>query len=451
MSLRYLFIDMNAYFASVEQHDYPHLRGKPIAVAPVLAETSCCIAASYEAKRHGVKTGTGIRDARALCPGLLVVQAHPRRYVEVHHQIIAAVERILHVDKVMSVDEMACRLLGDERDPNHARNLALEVKASIKKDLGGALTCSVGIGPNVMLAKVAADMQKPDGLTIIQKHELPTRLESLDLEDLPGIGPRMRRRLNKQGIINIRQLCQLSESDISLQWGSKVLGGRWFHALRGEDIAEVPTRRASVGHSHVLPPQLRNDTDAWAVLQRMLYKAAMRLRDDHLKARSVTAHIDFLGQPGWGLRRRIDPTGDTPTLLQVLHHLYWKKPAGRILKVGVVLGDVIDDRQIPDHLFPQDRNLLKLSRAMDQVNQRFGIRGAYFGGLHHVLQRAPMRIAINRIPNIRLEALSEEDENTQASPRAASVGSKNTLPSPPYHTGWGGPPGGIPSSLKSRK
>lgn len=432
MPLRYLFIDMNAYFASVEQHDHPELRGKPVGVAPVLAETSCCIAASYEAKLAGVKTGTGIREARRICPGIIIVQAHPGRYVELHHQIVAAVERIIHVDKVMSVDEMACRLLGQEREPAQARNLALEIKASIRKTLGETLRCSVGLGPNVMMAKVAADMKKPDGLTLIEAHELPSKLEPLDLEDMPGIGPRMRKRLNHQGVLSIRQLCQLSERELSLLWGSKVMGGRWFHALRGEDIADIPTRRASVGHSHVLPPQMRSETDAWAVLQRMLYKASMRLRHDELKAQSVTVHLNYMRQDSWGLRRRIDPTADTPTLLHVLHQLYWKKPAGKILKVGVVLGDVVDARQIPEHLFPQDRDLLALSKAMDQVNQRFGIRGAYFGGLHHVLHRAPMRIAFNRIPNAKLEGYSEEPEP----------------PSLPRNGAWGGPPGGI-SSRKS--
>jgi len=429
--LRYLFIDMNSYFASVEQLDNPLLRGKPIAVAPVMAETSCCIAASYEAKKQGVKTGTGVRDARSLCPGIIIVQANPKRYVEVHHQIIACVEQVLHVDKIMSIDEMACRLLGSEREPMKAHHLALDVKASIRQSLGEAVRCSVGLGPNVLLAKVAADMRKPDGLTLIEPHELPGKLECLDLEDLPGIGPRMRKRLNKQGILSVRQLCQLSERELAQLWGSKVLGGRWYHALQGADLTETPIRQSSVGHSHVLPPALRNDADAWAVLQRMLYKAAMRLRHDHLKAQSVTVQMSYLGREGWGLRRRIDPTSDTPTLLQVLHGLYWKKPAGRILKVGVVLGDVVKDSQIPEHLFSKDRNLVALSHVMDQVNQRFGIQGAYFGGLHNVLQRAPMRIAFNRIPNVALEGLSEKDNRP---PPSSSPMSK-------MGRSWGSPPG----------
>src|SRR6516162_4157558 len=112
MNVKYAFLDMNSYFASVEQRDLPYLRGRPVAVVPVLAETTSCIAASYEAKRFGVRTGTRVADARRLCPGLHLVEARPRRYVEVHHQLIRAVEACLPVHAVRSIDEMSFRLLG---------------------------------------------------------------------------------------------------------------------------------------------------------------------------------------------------------------------------------------------------------------------------------------------------------------------------------------------------
>ncbi len=307
--LRYLFVDMNAYFASVEQHDEPRLRGRPVAVAPVMAETSSCIAASYEAKKFGVKTGTRVREARSLCPGIEIVHARPRRYVEVHHEIVSAIEQVIHVDRVMSIDEMLCRLMNREREPERAPEIALQVKASIRRRLGKSLTCSIGLGPNVMLAKVAADMQKPDGLTVLRKEELPGRLEGLKLQDFPGIGPRMGKRLHSQGILTVRQLCQLAERDMCQLWGSKVLGSQWFDALRGNDVPEVPTKKGSLGHSHVLPPELRNDADAWAVLQRMLYKAAMRLRHENLKACSVSVHIDYLGRDSWGMPPPHRPVG----------------------------------------------------------------------------------------------------------------------------------------------
>src|SRR5262245_20244500 len=125
VGLNYLFVDMNSYFASVEQHERPELRGRPVAVVPVKAETTCCIAASYEAKRFGVKTGTMVRDARQMCPELCVVEARPRRYVETHHRIVEAVESCLPVATVMSIDEMICKLLGGEREPGAAVTLDL--------------------------------------------------------------------------------------------------------------------------------------------------------------------------------------------------------------------------------------------------------------------------------------------------------------------------------------
>ena len=112
MSLRSLLLDFNSYFASVEQHLRPELRGRPVGVLPVLAETSCCIAASIQAKRCGVKTGTGVADARRLCPDIVFVQARPRIYVEMHHRLMGIVDTVIAVSEVLSIDEVACDLTG---------------------------------------------------------------------------------------------------------------------------------------------------------------------------------------------------------------------------------------------------------------------------------------------------------------------------------------------------
>ena len=144
MPLRYLFVDMNSYFASVEQQDKPHLRGKPVAVVPVKAASTCCIAASYEAKAFGVKTGTPVWEAVKLCPGLRIEQARHERYVDVHEKIVKAVGRCIPVTDVMSIDEMKCKLLGREQDPGEAVGIARRVKAAIKQDAGDWMRCSIG-------------------------------------------------------------------------------------------------------------------------------------------------------------------------------------------------------------------------------------------------------------------------------------------------------------------
>ena len=153
--LRWLFLDMNSFFASCEQQENPALRGQPVAVLPMMADTTCAIAASYEAKAFGIKTGTMVREAKQLCPALRLVQARPKLYVEYHHRILEAIETRIPIEDILSIDEVACRLDRVQREPEAARKLALAVKAAIREQVGACLTSSIGIASNKLLAKLA--------------------------------------------------------------------------------------------------------------------------------------------------------------------------------------------------------------------------------------------------------------------------------------------------------
>ena len=170
--LRWLFVDMNSYFASVEQQLRSELRGRPTVVVPVMADSTCCIAASYEAKKYGISTGTGVAAARKLCKGLQIVESRPEKYIEMHRKIVSAVNSVLPVDTVHSIDEMSCRLTGRQTVRETAVEIGSAVKKAIREQAGEYLRCSVGIAPNRFLAKVASDMQKPDGLTVISREDL---------------------------------------------------------------------------------------------------------------------------------------------------------------------------------------------------------------------------------------------------------------------------------------
>ena len=130
-TLEYLFLDLNSYFASVEQHVNPQLRGKPVAVLPSMTDRTCAIAASYEAKAFGIKTGTKIYEAKQMCPDLICVPARHDIYVEYHHKIFNEVERHIHVSKICSIDEAACLLMNQDRRPDRARALALQIKRGL--------------------------------------------------------------------------------------------------------------------------------------------------------------------------------------------------------------------------------------------------------------------------------------------------------------------------------
>lgn len=166
-------LDLNSYFASVEQQERPHLRGKPVAVVPMETDYTCAIAASYEAKAYGIKTGTMIRDAKRMCPNLTCVLARHDKYVEYHHKIVDEIALHAPINKIWSIDELSSRLPPSRRSVEAATDLALRIKAGIRRNVGPAITCSIGVAPNTLLAKIAGDMKKPDGLTILRQEDLP--------------------------------------------------------------------------------------------------------------------------------------------------------------------------------------------------------------------------------------------------------------------------------------
>lgn len=406
MPLRHLFVDMNAFFASVEQQHDATLRDRPVAVIPTDAPTTACIAASYEAKAFGVKTGTPVWAARKLCPKIVFRVADHRRYVTMHNRVVEAVNRVLPIDSVRSIDEVAIRLTGAERAPAAAKRAADDIRRAIRDLCGECMRCSVGAGPNPLLAKVAADMRKPDGLTILADADLPVALYRLPLTDFPGVGPRMERRLKLYGIFTTEQFCQAPMKVLSDVWGSKVMGERWFRVLRGEDVPDAPTRRQTVGHSHVLPPDLRTAAGAFGVLMRMVHKAAARLRKMNYWCGAISVGATFLGtargdSDWWGDGTRVPRCRDTQALVTAATKLWESRPRtlGAPFKVGTVLSDLVPARSATPSLFDEDRQAEEISDAMDDVNAEFGASVIHLGAMWGMQDAAPTRIAFTQIPD----------------------------------------------------
>ncbi len=397
----WLFVDMNAYFASVEQQVCQQLRGRPTAVVPVSADTTCCIAASYEAKKYGVNTGTKVAEAKRLCPDIQLMPARPALYVEYHNKIVEAVNTVLPVDQVHSIDEMSCRLIGRECDPDYAASLAKDIKQAIKDHAGEYLRCSAGIAPSRFLSKVASNMEKPDGLTVINGNELPEKLYSLSLSDLPGIGRGMLARLNFYGVHSVEQLCALSEAQCSGIWQS-VVGKRWWHMLRGEDLQELPTKRRTISHSHVLHPQMRTDEGMRSVLIKLIHKAGARLRRLNYYACRISIHIAYFNtEKSWKTYLRLDQFQDTHTMIKAFSEMWPKRPAGKTpLRVSVVLSDLIPTADTSLPLFSDESRRIKLAETMDRINERYGLDCVYFGTMHTAKESAPMRISFTSIPDL---------------------------------------------------
>jgi DNA polymerase-4 len=260
-AVQWLFLDLNAFFASCEQQESPALRGKPV-IVQTLTDSACAIAASYAAKAFGTKTGTLVRDAGWRCPDVIPVQANHRLYTDYHDRILTAVDTCLPVEKVCSIDKMACRLMGTERQVPVACELALKVKRALREQVGECLTCSIGLAPNVFLGKVGSDLQKPDGLVVITADNLPDVLLGLELQEVYGIGARMEQRLHRAGIFTVAQLWQATPFQLRRVWGG--VNGVLFHQmLHGVDIQPPSSRFSkSIGHQHVLEPDLRTNEGA---------------------------------------------------------------------------------------------------------------------------------------------------------------------------------------------
>ena len=419
--LNWLFVDLNSYFASVEQETRPELRGRPVAVVPMMADTTCCIAASYEAKAHGVKTGTIVADAKRMCPGLVLIEARHELYVDYHHRIVEAVESCLPVTAVLSIDEMACRLMGRERPLLAALELGRKVKARIRERVGPCLRSSVGLATNRYLAKIASDMEKPDGLVALPLDILPQALSQLTLRDLPGIGARTEKRLKAKGIQTMDQLLALDCEQSGQLWGS-VWGERLWHWLHGEDFDMAETEHLkSISHSHVLAPEMRTPEKAWAVAHKLLHKAAMRLRSGGLWAgsiglavgfavpRSQNAPVSRFGVPtrGWHDEIRLSECQDNQTLIAALSRLWASRPSGAEYDqpyfIGVHLNGLVPERLHSLNLFDgldNARSRARLLAAMDQLNQKYGMSTLAPATMLTAYKAAPTRIAFHSIPDL---------------------------------------------------
>jgi len=326
---RRLFIDFDSFYASIEQQDNLEYRGKPIIVVPVVSDYTCAIAASYQAKRLGVKTGTRVKTAKEKIPGLFVCGARPKRYVEVHNQIVEILSQHFKKIQVLSIDEMACEI--DEDDDFDCEMISALLKLDFQEILGEHITCSIGVAKNVFLSKVAADMDKPNGFTALGQ-KAQEQLETLGLTDLPGIAEKMEARLNKSRIKTVEDLFNTEELKLKKAWGS-VIGGRWYHMIRGSlqcdyglSNNEIPK---SFGHTHVLPPSKRDDAGSFEVFEALLFKGLERLNKHRIGAKRVAIYLSWRNTK---TKRRGTYKKVSPIAIASMDYTYWSMIANELWK-----------------------------------------------------------------------------------------------------------------------
>lgn len=408
-----LYIDFDSFFASAEQHLNPALRGRPVGVVPLVSDHTVLIAASREAKRFGLKTGTPVMDARQLCPEIILLPARHDAYVRLHHQIVAIVDGIVPVNKTCSIDEMDCKLLRNEQA--RAAEIAREIKVALTRGIGPALTCSIGLAPNELLAKIAAEMQKPDGLVALRQANLPGPLLKLKLTDIPGIANSNSARLVAAGVTSVAELWALPPSHLRALWGG-VGGERFWAFLHGFEIEREATERAMFGHSRVLGWDWRGPEKTEACARLLLVKATRRMRREGFSATLLSLGLRGQGQngekgPGWYAEMRLPAFRDDHTALSALAGLFAKARQQRALtrtkKVHVTLTGLVKSDRVQLDLLermedPHGRaRWERLSDLTDALHERYRTPVLTLGPpIESPGSYAGAKIAFGRIPDL---------------------------------------------------
>jgi DNA polymerase IV len=373
---------MNAFFASVEQQSNPELKGKPIAVIGA-AKRTVITTCSYEARAFGVKTGMNSWEARQKCPQLIFVVGNNRKYTYTSTQIIGIMREYTPLVEVFSIDEAFLDVTGCLSLFGSAERIVHLIKARIKHQFG--LTCSVGIAPNKLLAKLASDMQKPDGLTIIRPEEVAGVLERIPIRDLCGIGAKTAQQLSNFGIRTCGELGRFPVDILKRKFG--ITGERLRDmGLGRDDSPVVPDEEAeevkSVGHSTTLDKDLTERADIQMYLLQLSEMVGRRARRYQVAGKTVTLTVRYQDFTTFSRQesRSVHTNNSEEIYLAALKLLDAIDLAQPIRLLGVKISNLRQHtEQLP--LFPAERKKALLAGAMDQVNNKFGDFAVTFGSL----------------------------------------------------------------------
>lgn len=371
-----LLADMNAFFASVHQAMDPGLRGKPVIVGGDPAKRhGIVLAASYEAKACGVKTGMAVWEARNLCPEGIFLKPRHGRYINFSARIIRIMRDFSPLVEPFSIDEAFMDVSGCGHLFGSSLEIALKLRERIKREVG--VLCSVGVAPNKLLAKMAAGMQKPDGLTVLDFPDVPDKVWPLPVRELFGVGDRLEKRLRDLNIHTIGELARYPLPVLRKRFG--LIGHILSLSANGVDYSPVDPhsleRVKSIGHQITLPRDYRGYRQIKVVILELCEIVCRRVRLGGFVGRTVNLTLkdaDFL----WMSRARTmtypsASTGDIYRVAVELLHQHWPswKP---VRMVGVSLAGLVKNTAEQIDLFGEVEKARLLNSACDRIKDRFG-------------------------------------------------------------------------------
>ena len=402
-SINALYIDFDAFFANVEKQIEPAIRSRPVGVTALGSEHSALITRCYMAKRAGITRGMRVSEARDACPDIAIRVARPDVYVEIHNKIIAEVNNHVPVKKVWSIDEMECELIGRERERVH--ELGLAIQDGLRRNIGAYVTPSIGLAPNQFLAKVAAELEKPNGFVMLRAEDLPGPLFNLKLSDLPGISNGMEKRLSAAGILSVEDFWKISAKHARAIWGN-IEGERMWAQLHGHRVERPATTRRMFGHSRVLSGEFKDPKRAVDCLRLLTVKAANRLRRENYTAAAMSVSLRNQDKQRWTGETQFAPCRDDHSFLKHMHRLYDRgltemRPR-RLAGVYVMLHNIALPTERGRDLFEdQDtRDWDTLTDVMDSFNRKERKAVIHLGPRHKIPGGyAGAKIAFGRVPD----------------------------------------------------
>lgn len=371
-----ILIDMDAFFATVEQMDFPELQDKPVVVTNGDSGT-CIITASYEARYFGIKTGMRLPEAKRRCPKLIVRASRPERYVSISSNIMAALETITPDVEVFSIDEAFLDVTHCQKLWGHPHDIGLRVKNLVQETAG--VTCSVGVSGDKSTAKFAAKQHKPNGLTVIPPDEARARLKNVPVGELCGIGPGVSRFLAARGVYHCGQMQKLPIGVMAKRFGN--LGRRFWLMCQGEDPSPVEPRVKAVkslGHGKVLPPNTRELSVIKTYLRYLSEKLAKRLRVNQLEAQCFWVGFRQRHTFQWlaqKLKLALPGHHGADIYHLALQYLMWVWHGEPLIQLQITALDPRPEAMQPD-LFqttmgsPSEN--VETDKTMDAIQQRFG-------------------------------------------------------------------------------
>lgn len=371
------------------------LRGRPVAITNRITPNACIIAASYEAKARGIKVGMRRIEAEALCPDLIYAETEPSKYIFVHEKFKHIMQDYSSDVTMKSIDEGVVNLASA---PPHIKTrdrteIGREIKQRLLTEIGDYMRCNVGISSNRFLAKLAAELHKPDGLDEITPANQRAIFATLKLTDLPGINVRMERRLNAVSIFTPLQFLDADEETLVKLVCKSIDGSKWYKRLRGIEVDDYVSDIKSVGRQYVLESKLLSREEIRARILHLAEDVGYRLRSKHLYARGVyvwtCGYDDIFSHKSTLLKRAIDTDRD---ICDCASQLFAQLPSPvRIIGITVYKLQKTADAQLTFYQDQLDRTE-NVCAAIDKINYRFGsrkIHSAASHGTEHVKTKIP--------------------------------------------------------------